>query len=227
VAGHIPFTYERSIAAHFAGAMTTDNPAVQNRLQQLADQLSSVMSLPGGMSVEVHYLDEDRVNAFATLGGHILVYRGLIEATPNENALAMVLAHEIAHVKHRDPIVALGRTAIIGTALSALAGVNGGDLAGRLLGDAGLLTSLHFNRAQESAADEEALAAVERHYGHVAGATAIFEHFLAEEHSGSLRVPEFFSTHPASRRRIDRLHEEALAHHWSEQGAITALPAGW
>ena len=69
----------------------------------------------------MHYDDDADVNAFATLGGHIVVYPGLLEAVPDENALAMVLAHEIAHVRHRHPIVGLSRSAADATALETLA----------------------------------------------------------------------------------------------------------
>ena len=57
----------------------------------------------------MHYDASDTVNAFATLGGHVVIYRGLLEKLPNENVVAMVVAHEIAHIKHRDPVAALGR----------------------------------------------------------------------------------------------------------------------
>ena len=44
-------------------------------------------------------LDTDEINAMATPGGHIFVSRGLIDCTDSEDALAAVLAHEIAHVQ--------------------------------------------------------------------------------------------------------------------------------
>ena len=44
-------------------------------------------------------LDSDMVNAFATPGGHIFVTRGLVSAARSEDALAAVIAHEIAHIQ--------------------------------------------------------------------------------------------------------------------------------
>ena len=41
------------------------------------------------------------INAFATPGGYVYVYTGLIGLAENEDQLAGVLAHEIAHVKAR------------------------------------------------------------------------------------------------------------------------------
>ena len=44
-------------------------------------------------------LDTDEINAMATPGGHIFVSRGLIDCTDSEDALAAVIAHEVAHVQ--------------------------------------------------------------------------------------------------------------------------------
>ena len=51
----------------------------------------------------MHYDPGGTFNAYATAGGQLVFYRGLLEAMPHENALATVVAHEIAHVAHRDP----------------------------------------------------------------------------------------------------------------------------
>ena len=45
---------------------------IQTYLQALADQLADSQNLPKNMHVTIHYVDDDLVNAFATLGGHIL-----------------------------------------------------------------------------------------------------------------------------------------------------------
>ena len=46
-------------------------------------------------------LDSETINAFASPGGHIFVTRGLIAAATSEDALAAVLAHELAHIQLR------------------------------------------------------------------------------------------------------------------------------
>lgn len=63
-------------------------------------------------------LDTDEINAFAAPGGFILVSRGLIRCCPNEDALAAVLAHEIAHVQYGH-----GKRAIQNSRLTNLFGV--------------------------------------------------------------------------------------------------------
>ncbi|MBK8289542.1 MAG: M48 family metalloprotease [Cellvibrionales bacterium] len=60
----------------------------------------------------------------ATLGGHIVVYQGLLDATKDsETALAMVMAHELTHIKLRHPAGAMGRGfAVAALLLSTFAG---------------------------------------------------------------------------------------------------------
>jgi len=222
LAAWIPFSYEQDMAASYVDTLDTRATPMQSYLQGLANGLADKMQLPAGMKVTVHYIDSDTVNAFATLGGHMVIFRGLVEVSPSENALAMVIAHEIAHIKHRDPITALGRGVLVGSALAVLAGMNGNTLAGKVLGNTGLLTTLHFSRDQEREADRAGLKAVERYYGHVGDAGKIFEYFVEKEKHG-LSLPAFFQTHPASDHRIDTLRSIANENGWALDGKLTPL----
>jgi len=62
----------------------------------------------------VGILDSAEINAFATPGGHILITRGLINAAQSEDALAAVIAHEIAHIQLRHSIRAIQASREIG-----------------------------------------------------------------------------------------------------------------
>jgi predicted Zn-dependent protease len=52
-------------------------------------------------------LDSNEINAFATSGGHIFITRGLISAANSEDALAGVIAHEVAHIQLQHSIKAI------------------------------------------------------------------------------------------------------------------------
>jgi predicted Zn-dependent protease len=52
-------------------------------------------------------LDTDEINAFASPGGIIFITRGIIDAVENEDELAAILAHEVAHINHRDGVEAI------------------------------------------------------------------------------------------------------------------------
>ena len=155
LAPRIPFSMEQELAAKFIDKTEIDSNQ-ERYIQSLADKLSRQMVLPEDMSVTLHYVDDNVQNAFATLGGHIYIHRGLLEIMPNENALSMVIAHEIAHVQHRHPVIAMGRGVVIGLFLAAITGVSGDRIVGGLVNKAGVITVLGFSREQEREADETA-----------------------------------------------------------------------
>ena len=221
---YVPFEMEVEIAAKYPGKLPPRG-AVSEYLQTLADQLAAAQDLPAEMRITVHYVDDDTVNALATLGGNVVFFRGLIEKLPNENALAMVMAHEIAHIKHRHPIVALGRGIAVGLALAALTNFSGNNLAGTALSDAGLLTVLSFNREQEAEADRSALAALARHYGHASGADAFFLSVQnLPDYQIKKNIPTFMNTHPATQDRIEKLRALAQQNGWAMDRPTLPIP---
>lgn len=221
---YVPFEMEKEIAANYPGKLPP-RTAVTDYLQTLADQLAKAQDLPADMRITVHYVDDNTVNALATLGGNVVFFRGLVEKLPDENALAMVMAHEIAHIKHRHPIIALGRGVVVGLALAALTNFSGNGLAGNVLSDAGLLTVLSFNRDQEAEADRSALAALARHYGHVSGADTFFVRMQElPAHKSRENFPTFMSTHPATQDRIETLRALAQQNGWAMDRPTVPLP---
>lgn len=190
----------------------------------LAARLGNAMDLPTEIRVHLYVRGGETFNAFATLGGNVLLYRGLLEQLPNENALAMLLAHEMAHVQHRDPIVGIAQAA----ALQLVFGLLFGDPNLAVLGDAGLYSQLHFSRDMEREADATALAAVHMLYGHVAGAQDLFRIIQARraaDHDGE--PPAFFNSHPLDAQRLQAIREAAAANGWSLDGATTPLPRAY
>ena len=55
----------------------------------------------------VNILDTNEINAFATPGGHIFITRGLIDCAESEDALAGIIAHEIAHIQLQHGIISI------------------------------------------------------------------------------------------------------------------------
>ncbi|NIP49150.1 MAG: M48 family metalloprotease, partial [Gammaproteobacteria bacterium] len=183
------------------------------------------LDTPEGIQYTLHHVNSKVKNAYATLGGHIYIFQGLIEELPSENALAMVVAHEMAHIKHRHPVIALGRGVVIGLFLAGLAGFSGDQLVGQIVNNTGMLTLLKFNRDQERVADRTALAAVAGYYGHIAGADDLFKSLQDLEARYGMQIPEFLSTHPLGEERIENIYELASAKGWQLTGKSTPIPA--
>ena len=223
LAKYIPFDKEVEIASRFATDVPSSGP-MGAYLQQLADRIVAAQGLPAGMRIRVHYMDNSTVNAFATLGGNVVFFRGLVAKLPSENALAMVMSHEIAHVKLRHPISTFGRGLAIGIAVATVSAGTGSDIAGRTLGNAGLVTALTFSRSQERAADADALRTLAAMYGHVAGADEVFKLLQQESARGLGTLPAVLRSHPFDQDRIDAIARTAAANGWALQGRTQPLP---
>jgi len=223
VAKYVPFEKELEISSRFADDFPAPGPT-SAYLQDLADRVVAAQELPTGMRIRMHYVDSSTVNAFATLGGNVIFFRGLIGKMPSENALAMVISHEVAHVKLRHPIATFGRGLAIGILVAMVSAGSGSDIVGRALGNAGLLTALTFSRSQESAADAAALRTLARMYGHVAGADEVFKLLQEESTHGIGNLPAILRTHPLDQDRIDAIARIAATNGWPMQGPTRLLP---
>jgi len=212
----IPFQQEMALADQIMPV--TDEGAPECRrvgeaaLQTLAEQLAKNMDLPSDMRVRIHFSAASEANAYASLGGHIFIMRGLLRHVNSENALAMVLAHEIAHIKHRDPLVSASGGITVALLFSSLiGGADGGMLLGAALG----MTQMRFSRNQEIIADREALAALQRHYGHTRGTGEFFNYIIMAEELEAIRGqrqgPVFLKTHPMTPDRIAAIHASVAA----------------
>jgi len=217
VAKWTPFSWEHKLAH------TWFTPQQDERtlyLKNLAEALGQAGGLSPEVTVTVHYSPGTATNAFATLGGNILVLEGLLKNLTSEQGLAFVLAHEIAHVHHRDPV----RAVVRGLSLSVVSGLIFGktDLA-NLAGMGGNLVLLDYSRQQEMEADIWALRAVQRHYGHVAGADELFLALL-QQTPEDWEVPEWLASHPELRNRIRYLGELARENGFLTEGERAPLP---
>lgn len=135
------FTYEqehylgRAIAANILDQYGLyDDPAANRYVTLVGQTLAAHSDLPqtfGGYHFFI--LDSDEVNALAAPGGIIFITRGMLRACENEDQLAAVLAHEIAHVqgRHGVELIKDSRWKKFGTEAVFLvaAGVGGGDIA--------------------------------------------------------------------------------------------------
>ncbi|MBQ7248836.1 MAG: M48 family metallopeptidase [Deltaproteobacteria bacterium] len=212
----MPFSWEER-ASRGMFPEETQGPQEQE-LRRLAERVAAVMELPEGMRVTVHYDDGATVNAFAMAGGHIVIYRGILGQLKSENELAMLLAHEIAHVKNRD--VARGMLRGLGIML-LMAGI---EPVGPVLNGVGQMGTLSFSRKQEGRADREATAAVAKLYGHTGGAQDLFVRLRELAYGEQRETPEIVSSHPDFAHRIARIREQSRKLGCPTEGKLKPLP---
>jgi Zn-dependent protease with chaperone function len=180
----------------------------QDAIQTLGNKLAKQAELAPKITLKFHLLNNEAANAFATLGGHIFITTGLLQTVQSENALAMVIAHEIAHIKHRHPIQVLSRGLIIQLVLLVLTGNESGTAIQSVLGHTSMITALSFNRDMESESDQEAIIILKKTYGHMGAVDAFFLHML--ENKSQPQWAEIFFTHPDVEKRVEAIQKLSL-----------------
>ena len=150
-------------------------------------------------------------NAWCMPGGKIAVYTGMLEITKNDNGLAAVMGHEIAHAvaKHSIERASRGTLLNVGTKLidiasgGVLSDVNkttGQNVVG-LLSQIGIMNP--FNRKQETEADYLGMIFASLSGYDIRETVKIWER-MKKANKGK-EPPEWMSTHPSSTRRIESL----------------------
>ncbi len=207
-----PFSWEvhlaESLKVHALDALQRHEPdapalKIQAALQKRVDTLAGAAGFSPTMHLTVHYVASDTVNAFATLGGHIFVFRGLLEKIRYEQELDAVLLHEMGHVYHRDVIRQLSRGVVALGALSAMK-ISNSAIDRWVLGDANQIALLAHSRDNEKQADDFAIKMIEQRYGSAEGMASLLEILAAQERDrGNDKRFEWLQTHPDTLHRID------------------------
>ena len=191
----------------------TRNSEVSNYVHCVADALTDALAASNAAQPqqwEVSVFADDQVNAFALPGGKIGVYQGLLSVAENQDQLATVMGHEIAHVLARHSNERISTQYATSTGLE-LANVLAGEatpvkqtLFGLLGVGAQVGVLLPFSRKQETEADLLGLELMARAGFDPKQSVPLWENMIA---SGGESPPEFLSTHPSGESRIRALQE--------------------
>lgn len=161
---------------------------------------------------EFNLVESDEVNAWCMPGGKVVVYTGILPVTKDENGLAVVMGHEIAHAvaEHGNERMSQGLITQLGGMALSEAVKNESALTQQLwmtafgLG-AQIGVLLPFSRTQESEADHLGLIFMSMAGYDPHGAVTFWERMKAQ---GGAQPPEFLSTHPANDTRINDIKSE-------------------
>lgn len=215
---------ERTMGAEFMRQIRAQLPLIRDvqlgeYLQSLGERLVAASGKSDEHSFTFFIVDDPSINAFAIPGGYVGVNSGLIAAMEQEEQLASVVAHEIAHVtqRHHARAFATGNRATLSTAAAVLAAIIIGQAspqAGQAALAAGLAASqqsaINFTRSNEIEADRigiEILANAQY------DPSAMAETFNILRRRNSLNTSagqlEYLRTHPLDNNRIAEATDRA------------------
>ncbi len=175
------------------------NGGINRYIDQMGERLarnSTRRNIPYTFQV----VEDDRINAFATMGGFVYINTGTIKAADNEAQLASVVAHEIGHIEGRHAIKQT-REMALAQGLSTAAGLDSNQAA--QIG-VQLALRLPHSRRDEYDADRRGLKMMERTGYAPSGIVGFMKKLINQ--GGS--VPTFLSTHPGAADRVEALQEQ-------------------
>ncbi|HVS51262.1 MAG TPA: M48 family metallopeptidase [Opitutaceae bacterium] len=207
------------------------------QLRRVGERLRSVIpvwEMPDADWEFVVFDVPNEINAFAMAGGKVGVFTGLFKIVKNDDQLASVLAHEIAHVtaKHvHEKLSEQLAAQTVGT-VGMLGGMAGGaslltvDALGQAYGITTTVGGLAFDRKKEKEADYIGLMYMARAGYDPQEAVKVLEQ-LEEETGGAGGGSAFLSTHPPTPERISQLLDampEALKERERGKAMIVGAP---
>ncbi len=196
------------------GVPLNADPVRVAQLQEMVKRISAVSDLPD-LPYEVTLIHTNIVNAMAAPGGKVMVYEGLWDPEKglarDDDEIAVVIAHEIAHVNARHSTESMTRQMLpnalfLGATLFAQAKERD-DIAAALGGAFVLYNGVwvtRYSRVDEIEADSVGLMYMAKAGYDPRAALRIWKR-AAQQSSGNDPAASIFSTHPADSVRLQNL----------------------
>jgi predicted Zn-dependent protease len=205
---------------------TLDDPLLAGWLQGVGERIGAASDKPS-QQFTLFLLRERQINAFATLGGYVAVNAGLVLAADNEDEVAAVLSHEIAHVTQSHVLRAVERAqrdsipillAMLGAiAIAQTSHSSSGDNAAMaaMASAQGLMLQrqIDYTRGNEAEADRIGIRTLARAGYDPKAMADFFEKLQAVVRSNQggerERTPDYLQTHPVTTTRISEARQRA------------------
>ena len=191
------------------------NPRLNNQLRRVGQRIAAVSGL-SGQNWEFVVFESEQVNAFVMPGGKVGFYSGIMELMSNDDQVAVVMGHEVGHVKAKHAAERFSQTTLANIGLQATAialeanDVRAAQEIAAVLGvgiQFGVL--LPYSRKHELEADY--LGVKYMHEARYNGVEAInFWNKMIKQSSGRGRPPELLSTHPSPETRVPQMRQQLL-----------------
>ena len=188
------------------------DPALNQKVNTVGERLAHISDRQD-YAYQFSVIDDKELNAFTIPGGHIYIFRGLLERLKSDDQLASVLAHEIGHCAAKHTVkkfqAAMGYNLISSIALGALGEGPSQQLASLGTNAVMQITFSAYGRKDEYQADNLGLK-----YLRLAGydTRAMIEVFeILKAASEGAEPPAILSTHPHLNDRIVAVQEQIRA----------------
>lgn len=187
-----------------------DDPEITKYIEEVMARLMAQVP-PQPFDYSINVIRHNAINAFASPGGNLFVFTGLILAMDHESEMAGVLAHEIAHATQRHiatRIAQMSKISMLSLAGALIGAFVGGDAGSAMTVGAmaaGQAAQLSYSRADETDADHVGMGYFLKAGYPPRGMVGAFEKIRKQQWLVGSNIPTYLSTHPAVQDRIQYL----------------------
>lgn len=197
-----------------------DDPEIVSYVKGVVDRVATTLP-PQPWTIQSGVVVHGSMNAFAVPGGYIYIFTGLILNVDNEDELAAVIGHELAHVTERhvakrmDQMRFISIASIAGMVAGALLGAGGGQTTnslGQAVAKGSMAAAqsafLMYTRENEREADQVGINYLVKSGYNPDAMPQTFELMNKRRWfmSGD-NIPSYLSTHPGLDERIGYLRD--------------------
>ena len=180
-----------------------------NRIKTIGSKIAKVANR-SDFNWEFNLVQNDALNAFCLPGGKVVVYTGILKVARNDDQLATVISHEIAHALARHGAERMSSSMVqqgvqaLGNVVLAVGAPEYQNIFNQTYGigtQVGVM--LPYGRMQESEADEIGIYLMNKAGYNVHESLKFWENMS----DGKKETSDFLSTHPSSTTRIKDLEK--------------------
>ena len=196
---------EKSYQEALAEAKVITGTKDANRVKAIGERIAKVADR-SDFTWEFNLVEDEALNAFCLPGGKVVVYTGILKAARNDDQLATVISHEIAHALARHGAERMSSAKVqqgiqvLGNVVLAVGAPEYQNVFNQTYGigtQVGVM--LPYGRMQESEADEIGIYLMHKAGYNLQEALKFWENMS----EGKQETNEFLSTHPSSSTRIE------------------------
>ena len=179
--------------------------------QQYVNLLGQALAAQSGVTYKWHFgvFKSDAINAFAMPGGYVLLSSGLLKSLENEDELAFILAHEVAHVARRHHYQVVQRQRLADQAAKGLQAVTQDSETSKLAQASGQIYARGLDKSAEFESDRLGVEIMTKAGYDPAAAINVLEK-LQRFKGNDPRAELLFSTHPSPAERLDMLLQAGI-----------------
>lgn len=204
-ANRFPLRYEKEIGNQLFNSMKGGFTIKEKETAYLNDFFRE-LNFASKYDVTITVVKGDVANAFALLGGHIVVYDKLLNGLTSYGELAALLAHEFTHIQNRHALRSSFQQASSRLFFSLLLG-DADAIGAVLVANAAGLKNLSYSRSLESEADKKGVRLLVERGISCAGFIQLFQ-FLKK--GANTEVSEWISSHPDLAKRSKAVQQNEL-----------------